>query len=297
MIEIEKERLIRRTGALMLTTVLCFSMFSAAASAEKHVKEQEIPQQSQSAESKSPWKTKGKKDAKQPETAVEEAASAEKNVSEVDNDKLIGANTKKGPTSETVSAGKEVQALTLPVSVGETVVFTASLATGQETRPLSGDRPGAAETPTAKTEEVASSSGKKNSDEEAKKTADGAMEVFLFIQIQAEAKTDTADKEASKKDSLKEGAATDNEKKNDKSHPARETADEPETEALTYIWKVDKNDGRGWTEIPNDNSKSCTLSEISKDQNGWKYKCVIATDTGSAESDIVMLDVSESKAA
>ena len=303
MIEIEKERLIRRTGALMLTTVLCFSMFSAAASAEKHVKEQEIPQQSQSAESKSPWKTKGKKDAKQPETAVEEAASAEKNVSEADNDKPAGEGTEKEASSESVSADKEVQTHTLPVLVGNTVVFTASLATGQENEQRSEDKPESGEKPEAKTEAgksgvTSKDSGKKKPDEEPKNTADAAMEVFLFVEFQTEPKPDTADKEALKKDSSKEEAAVkDNTKKSDKTDPAKETVEKPEKEALTYIWQVDRNDGHGWTEISNDNSKSCTLSDISKEQDGWKYQCVIVTDTGSAESDIVMLNVSEAKAA
>lgn len=61
----------------------------------------------------------------------------------------------------------------------------------------------------------------------------------------------------------------------------------------TFSWMVDKNDGTGWTDIPEANGTGYTITGATVEQNGWKYRCVVKNDTGSTESKEVTLYVRE----
>ena len=63
---------------------------------------------------------------------------------------------------------------------------------------------------------------------------------------------------------------------------------------LKYTWQVDKNDGKGWTDIPDANESSYTVKNAGADQNGWKFRCVVSNDAGKAESAIATLSVDSS---
>ena len=63
---------------------------------------------------------------------------------------------------------------------------------------------------------------------------------------------------------------------------------------LKYVWQVDKNDGKGWTDIPDANESSYTVKNAGADQNGWKYRCVVSNDAGKAESVAATLSVDSS---
>ncbi len=63
---------------------------------------------------------------------------------------------------------------------------------------------------------------------------------------------------------------------------------------LKYTWQVDKNDGKGWTDIPDANESSYTLKNAIADQNGWKFRCVVSNDAGKAESAAATLNVESS---
>ena len=63
---------------------------------------------------------------------------------------------------------------------------------------------------------------------------------------------------------------------------------------LKYTWQVDKNDGKGWTDIPDANESSYTVKNAGADQNGWKYRCVVSNDAGKAESVAATLSVDSS---
>ena len=63
-----------------------------------------------------------------------------------------------------------------------------------------------------------------------------------------------------------------------------------------YAWKVDKNDGNGWTDISGANASGYTVSDVTTEQNGWKYRCVVTNQAGSSESQEASLYVRESTA-
>ena len=63
---------------------------------------------------------------------------------------------------------------------------------------------------------------------------------------------------------------------------------------LKYAWQVDKNDGKGWTDIPDANESSYTVKNAGAEQNGWKYRCVVSNDAGKAESAAATLNIDSS---
>ncbi len=63
---------------------------------------------------------------------------------------------------------------------------------------------------------------------------------------------------------------------------------------LKYIWQVDKNDGKGWTDIPDANEPSYTVKNAGAEQNGWKFRCIVSNDAGKAESAVATLSVDSS---
>ncbi len=63
---------------------------------------------------------------------------------------------------------------------------------------------------------------------------------------------------------------------------------------LKYVWQVDKNDGKGWTDIPDANQSSYTVKNAGEEQNGWKFRCVVSNDAGKAESAAAVLNVTPS---
>ncbi len=65
-------------------------------------------------------------------------------------------------------------------------------------------------------------------------------------------------------------------------------------EDLKYSWQVNKNDGRDWTDIPDTDNASYTVKNAEKEQNGWKYRCVITNNAGKAESTAAVLTVDPS---
>lgn len=65
------------------------------------------------------------------------------------------------------------------------------------------------------------------------------------------------------------------------------------TAPLQCVWQVDKNDGSGWTDIPDAVSASYTVKGAAKEQDGWKFRCVVSNAAGSAESNAAVLGVSE----
>ena len=63
--------------------------------------------------------------------------------------------------------------------------------------------------------------------------------------------------------------------------------------ALTYQWKIDRNDGKGFVDITGANSASYTSGVTDKDCDGFKYQCVISNAAGSVTTDTVVLTVKE----
>ena len=62
---------------------------------------------------------------------------------------------------------------------------------------------------------------------------------------------------------------------------------------VTYQWKIDRNDGKGFVDINGATGAAYTTGVTDKDCNGFKYQCVIRNATGSVTTDIVTLTVSE----
>ena len=62
---------------------------------------------------------------------------------------------------------------------------------------------------------------------------------------------------------------------------------------VTYQWKVDRNDGKGFVDISEANAASYTLSATDKGCDGFKYQCVISNVAGSVTTDTVVLTVKE----
>ena len=65
------------------------------------------------------------------------------------------------------------------------------------------------------------------------------------------------------------------------------------TTPLTCQWQVDKNDGKGWTDISGATNAGYTVSAVTAEQSGWKYRCVVKNDAGSVESNAAALTVKE----
>ena len=65
------------------------------------------------------------------------------------------------------------------------------------------------------------------------------------------------------------------------------------TTPLLCQWQVDKNDGKGWTDIAGAVNASCTVETVTAEQNGWKYRCIIKNAAGSVESNAATLTVKE----
>ena len=65
------------------------------------------------------------------------------------------------------------------------------------------------------------------------------------------------------------------------------------TPPLLCQWQVDKNDGAGWTNISDAVSASYTVGDVTPQQDGWKYRCVITNTAGTAESNAAVLTVKE----
>ena len=90
----------------------------------------------------------------------------------------------------------------------------------------------------------------------------------------------------------------------EKSHTAKDTAGKdsegegtlvflPVDLQLKYNWQMDKNDGKGWVDIPDANNADYTLNKVTKEQDGWKYRCVISWAAEHAESGTVVLQIVE----
>lgn len=65
------------------------------------------------------------------------------------------------------------------------------------------------------------------------------------------------------------------------------------TTPLLCQWQVDKNDGAGWTDISGAVNASYTAENVTAEQSGWKYRCVIKNTAGSVESNAATLTVKE----
>ena len=63
--------------------------------------------------------------------------------------------------------------------------------------------------------------------------------------------------------------------------------------ALTYQWKIDRNDGKGFVDIAGANGASYTSGVTDKDCDGFKYQCVISNAAGSVTTDTVVLTVKD----
>ena len=62
---------------------------------------------------------------------------------------------------------------------------------------------------------------------------------------------------------------------------------------VTYQWKIDRNDGNGFTDIPGATGAAYTTGVTDKDCDGFKYQCVIRNAAGSVTTDTVVLTVKE----
>ena len=60
---------------------------------------------------------------------------------------------------------------------------------------------------------------------------------------------------------------------------------------LTYQWKINRNDGKGFVNISGANSASYTSGITDTDCNGFQYYCVISNAAGSVTTDTVTLTV------
>ena len=62
---------------------------------------------------------------------------------------------------------------------------------------------------------------------------------------------------------------------------------------VTYQWKIDRNDGNGFTDIPGATGAAYTTGVTDKDCDGFKYQCVIRNAAGAVTTDTVVLTVKE----
>ncbi len=62
---------------------------------------------------------------------------------------------------------------------------------------------------------------------------------------------------------------------------------------VTYQWKIDRNDGNGFTDITGASGAAYTTGVTDKDCDGFKYQCVIRNAAGSVSTDTVVLTVKE----
>ncbi len=62
---------------------------------------------------------------------------------------------------------------------------------------------------------------------------------------------------------------------------------------VTYQWKIDRNDGKGFVDITGATGAAYTTGVTDKDCNGFKYQCVISNAAGSVTTDTVVLTVKE----
>ncbi len=62
---------------------------------------------------------------------------------------------------------------------------------------------------------------------------------------------------------------------------------------LTYQWKIDRNDGKGFVDINGANGASYTTGVTDMDCNGFKYQCVISNAVGSVTTAAVTLTVTD----
>jgi len=63
------------------------------------------------------------------------------------------------------------------------------------------------------------------------------------------------------------------------------------TAPMSYQWQVDKGNGMGYTDVVNGNAATLTVKNVSANQNGWKYRCVVTNATGKTESSAATLTV------
>ena len=62
---------------------------------------------------------------------------------------------------------------------------------------------------------------------------------------------------------------------------------------VTYQWRIDRNDGKGFVDIAGANAAGYTTGVTDKDCDGFKYQCVISNPAGSVTTDTVVLTVKE----
>ena len=62
---------------------------------------------------------------------------------------------------------------------------------------------------------------------------------------------------------------------------------------VTYQWKIDRNDGKGFVDITGATGAAYTTGVTDKDCNGFKYQCVISNAAGAVTTDTVVLTVKE----
>ena len=62
---------------------------------------------------------------------------------------------------------------------------------------------------------------------------------------------------------------------------------------LTYQWKIDRNDGKGFVDINGANGASYTTGVTDMDCNGFRYQCVISNAVGSVTTAAVTLTVTD----
>ena len=62
---------------------------------------------------------------------------------------------------------------------------------------------------------------------------------------------------------------------------------------LVCQWQVDKNDGAGWIDVEGARSAGITVHSVTKDQDGWQYRCLISNAAGDTESNSAKLTVKE----
>ena len=63
---------------------------------------------------------------------------------------------------------------------------------------------------------------------------------------------------------------------------------------LVCQWQVDKKDGTGWVDVEGARSAGITVHSVTKDQDGWQYRCLISNAAGETESNAATLTVRES---
>lgn len=61
--------------------------------------------------------------------------------------------------------------------------------------------------------------------------------------------------------------------------------------SIKYQWSVSTDEGLTWTDIPKATKASYALKKLTKDLDGYKYKCVVSNGGGSFESDPATLTV------